>query len=61
MVKSMTAAGQVPHFHYCDEVQMDALVELRQRLKGDPSLRGTKLTYMPFFLKARSRGGRRDA
>ena len=21
MVKSMTAAGQVPHFHYCDEVQ----------------------------------------
>jgi hypothetical protein len=21
MVKSMTIAGQVPHFHYCDEVQ----------------------------------------
>lgn len=52
MVKSMTAAGQVPHFHYCDEVQMDALVELRQRLKQDPALNGTKLTYMPFFLKA---------
>ncbi|KAI3424744.1 hypothetical protein D9Q98_008133 [Chlorella vulgaris] len=52
MVKSMTIAGQVPHFHYCDEVQMDALVELRQRLKADHALQGTKLTYMPFFLKA---------
>ena len=26
-------------------------MELRQRLKQDPALNGTKLTYMPFFLK----------
>ena len=31
---------------------MDALVELRQRLKSDPSLPpGTKLTFLPFFIK----------
>jgi pyruvate/2-oxoglutarate dehydrogenase complex dihydrolipoamide acyltransferase (E2) component len=30
---------------------MDALVELRQRLKADHALQATKLTYMPFFLK----------
>lgn len=32
--------------------QMDALVELRERLRGDPALPpGAKLTYMPFFMK----------
>jgi hypothetical protein len=36
---------------------MDALVELRQRLKGDPALEQAKLTYMPFFLKVCSRAG----
>lgn len=52
MVKSMSAAAQIPHFHFCDEVQMDALVELRRQLKADPSLVPTKLTYLPFFIKA---------
>ena len=34
--------------------QMDALLELRQRLRADPSLPpGTKLTFLPFFIKAR--------
>lgn len=32
---------------------MDALVDLRQRLKGDSALPpGTKLTFLPFFIKA---------
>lgn len=36
---------------------MDALVELRKRLSGDPSLPpGTKLTYMPFFMKVGAAG-----
>ena len=56
MVKSMTAAGSfvarrapalsaraalVPHLGYCDEVQMDALMALRARLKplGGPPRR----------------------
>lgn len=34
-------------------LQMDALLELRQRLRADPSLPpGTKLTFLPFFIKA---------
>lgn len=32
---------------------MDALVELRNRLREDPSMRATKLTFLPFFLKVR--------
>ena len=32
-VKSMTAAGVVPHLGYCDEVQMDNLMAVRSRLK----------------------------
>jgi pyruvate/2-oxoglutarate dehydrogenase complex dihydrolipoamide acyltransferase (E2) component len=32
---------------------MDALLELRQRLRADPSLPpGTKLTFLPLFIKA---------
>ena len=53
MLRSMTAAGAVPHFHLCDEVCMDALVGLREGLRGDPALNGGKLTFLPFFLKVR--------
>jgi 2-oxoisovalerate dehydrogenase E2 component (dihydrolipoyl transacylase) len=56
MVKTMTAATAVPHFTYCDEIDMGALVDLRQKLKpvcADVT-GGTNLTYMPFFIKAAS-------
>ena len=53
MVASMTAAAAVPHFHFCDEVNMAALQRVRQRLASDPALMGARLTYMPFILKAR--------
>lgn len=33
---------------------MDALVGLREQVKGHPALKGAKLTYLPFFLKASS-------
>lgn len=55
MVAAMTAAAAVPHFHFCDEVKMAALQRVRERLQGDPALRGARLTYMPFILKARPR------
>lgn len=54
MVKSMNAAWQVPHFGYCDEVRMDGLIDLRQRLKGEADRRGLKLSYMPMMIKATS-------
>ncbi len=54
MVRSMTAAAQVPHFHYCDEVDMGALLRLRNILQQDKMLQGVKLTSLPVVLKVRS-------
>lgn len=54
MVKTMTAATAVPHFGYCDEIDMTALVALRGSLKDQAEAAGVKLSYMPFMLKAAS-------
>lgn len=54
MVKTMTQSNSIPHFGYCDEVEMDALVLLREELKALAEQRGVKLSYMPFILKATS-------
>lgn len=56
MVKTMTAALRIPHFGYCDEVDMTTLVELREDLKPLAESRGVRLSFMPFFLKAASLG-----
>uniref|UniRef100_A0A5F9CX38 Dihydrolipoamide acetyltransferase component of pyruvate dehydrogenase complex n=1 Tax=Oryctolagus cuniculus TaxID=9986 RepID=A0A5F9CX38_RABIT len=52
MVKSMSAALKIPHFGYCDEVDLTELVKLREELKPIALARGIKLSFMPFFLKA---------
>ena len=49
MVQSKFTA---PHFTYMDEIDMTAVVELRDRLKSTLEKDGIKLTYMPFILKA---------
>ncbi|XP_060890740.1 lipoamide acyltransferase component of branched-chain alpha-keto acid dehydrogenase complex, mitochondrial [Labrus mixtus] len=56
MVKTMTAALKIPHFGYCDEVDLSRLVTLRAELKSTAESRGIKLSYMPFFIKAASIG-----
>ncbi|XP_036309198.1 lipoamide acyltransferase component of branched-chain alpha-keto acid dehydrogenase complex, mitochondrial isoform X1 [Pipistrellus kuhlii] len=56
MVKTMTAALKIPHFGYCDEVDLTALVRLREELKPVAAARGIKLSFMPFFIKAASLG-----
>ncbi|XP_030582928.1 lipoamide acyltransferase component of branched-chain alpha-keto acid dehydrogenase complex, mitochondrial isoform X1 [Archocentrus centrarchus] len=56
MVKTMTAALKIPHFGYCDEVDLSRLVALRSELKPIADSRGVKLSYMPFFIKAASLG-----
>ncbi|KAI1891930.1 hypothetical protein AGOR_G00148780 [Albula goreensis] len=56
MVKTMTAALKIPHFGYCDEVDLTRLVRLRAELKDMAEARGVKLSYMPFFIKAASLG-----
>ncbi|XP_036199556.1 lipoamide acyltransferase component of branched-chain alpha-keto acid dehydrogenase complex, mitochondrial isoform X2 [Myotis myotis] len=52
MVKTMTAALKIPHFGYCDEVDLTELVKLREELKPVASARGIRLSFMPFFMKA---------
>ncbi|KAM4629485.1 lipoamide acyltransferase component of branched-chain alpha-keto acid dehydrogenase complex, mitochondrial isoform 2-T2 [Polymixia lowei] len=56
MVKTMSAALKIPHFGYCDEVDLSCLVKLRAELKPLTEARGIKLSYMPFFIKAASLG-----
>ncbi|XP_069375681.1 lipoamide acyltransferase component of branched-chain alpha-keto acid dehydrogenase complex, mitochondrial [Paralichthys olivaceus] len=56
MVKTMTAALMIPHFGYCDEVDLTRLVALRRELRSVAEGRGVKLSYMPFFIKAASLG-----
>lgn len=51
MMKTMTAALKIPHFGYCDEVDLSRLVALRKDLKPVAEFRGVKLSYMPFFIK----------
>lgn len=51
MVRSMTAAGAVPHFHYCDELDAGPLLAARALLAADPALGGARLTFLPFVLK----------
>ncbi|XP_029106064.1 lipoamide acyltransferase component of branched-chain alpha-keto acid dehydrogenase complex, mitochondrial-like [Scleropages formosus] len=56
MAKTMAAALKIPHFGYCDEVDLTKLVRLRSELKDAAEMRGVKLSYMPFFIKATSLG-----
>lgn len=56
MVKTMTAALKIPHFGYCDEVDLTELVRLREELKPIAAARGVRLSFMPFFIKAASLG-----
>ena len=53
IVKSMTVSKQIiPHTVMMDEVVVDKLYELRQKLKPLAAAEGVKLTYMAFIFKA---------
>lgn len=55
MYKSMTESLKIPHFAYCDEIDMSRLVKLREELKQDAlETHDIKLTFMPFMIKAAS-------
>ncbi|OQV14839.1 Lipoamide acyltransferase component of branched-chain alpha-keto acid dehydrogenase complex, mitochondrial [Hypsibius exemplaris] len=54
MVKTMTAALMIPHFGYCDEIDLTNLVHLRKQLKDLAKSRGINFSYMPIFIKAAS-------
>jgi 2-oxoisovalerate dehydrogenase E2 component (dihydrolipoyl transacylase) len=55
MAKQMVASvNTIPHFTVSDEIRMDKLIALRQSLKPMFEVKGIKLSFMPFFVKALS-------
>merc|ERR1712039_367447 len=55
MFAQMTDALKVPHFNFCDEVVMDELVAVREKLKPLAAELGLpKFTLMPLIVKATS-------
>ncbi len=55
MARQMMASVQsIPHFTYCEELDLTELVALRARMKEQYAKAGVKLTLMPFFIKALS-------
>ncbi|HND30238.1 MAG TPA: dihydrolipoamide acetyltransferase family protein, partial [Myxococcota bacterium] len=50
--KMVQAYRTAPHFTYVDEVDATELVALRDRLNAAAGARGTKLSYLPFIMKA---------
>ncbi|CAL8104935.1 unnamed protein product [Orchesella dallaii] len=54
MIKTMSAANEIPHFGYCEEINVTDLMKLRRRLKDVAAQYNIKLTMMPLFLKSAS-------
>jgi 2-oxoisovalerate dehydrogenase E2 component (dihydrolipoyl transacylase) len=53
MAKRMVAsASTIPHFNFSEEIDVTDLLSLRQQLKPVAEARGTRLTLMPFIMKA---------
>lgn len=55
MAKQMTdSVFTIPHFSVSEEIEMDALIAMRQQLKPQFEKQDVKLTFMPIFIKALS-------
>ncbi|KAI4375748.1 hypothetical protein MLD38_013576 [Melastoma candidum] len=54
MVKSMSAAAKVPHFYYVEEINCDALVELKASFQENNKDNNVKHTFLPLLVKALS-------
>jgi 2-oxoisovalerate dehydrogenase E2 component (dihydrolipoyl transacylase) len=48
------SVATIPHFTYCEEIDLTELIALRLSLKDNLAKQGVKLTMMPFFMKAMS-------
>ncbi|KAK1592996.1 hypothetical protein Q3G72_034126 [Acer saccharum] len=54
MVKTMTMAAKVPHFHYVEEINCDTLVELKTSFQNNNSDPNVKHTFLPVLIKSLS-------
>lgn len=54
MAKSMTLAAKIPHFQYVEEVNCDALLDLRASFQNETSNLGIKFTFLPLLVKSLS-------
>ncbi|XP_037491381.1 lipoamide acyltransferase component of branched-chain alpha-keto acid dehydrogenase complex, mitochondrial isoform X2 [Jatropha curcas] len=54
MVKTMSMAAKVPHFHYVEEVNCNALVELKASFQNNNTDPGIKHTFLPLLIKSLS-------
>lgn len=52
MVNVMAAATAIPHFHLCDDVQLDALIATRDTLRS--GMHDVRLSVLPLLIKALS-------
>ncbi|MDL0432342.1 dihydrolipoyllysine-residue acetyltransferase [Marinobacter sp. TBZ242] len=53
MARSMvTSATTIPHFNYSEDIDVTELLRLREQLKPEAEARGSRLTLMPFIMKA---------
>ncbi|MFN8455247.1 MAG: dihydrolipoamide acetyltransferase family protein [Anaerolineae bacterium] len=52
IAERMEQAWRIPHVTSFDEVEVSQLVALRQHLQPEAERRGTRLTYLPFIIKA---------
>ena len=53
MAKAMVASvSSIPHFTYCEEIDITVLLKIRTSLKEVYAKQDIKLTMMPFFMKA---------
>jgi len=48
------SVATIPHFTYCEEIDLTDLIALRASLKDSLAKQDVKLTMMPFFMKAMS-------
>jgi 2-oxoisovalerate dehydrogenase E2 component (dihydrolipoyl transacylase) len=54
MVKSMSLAAKVPHFHYLEEIKCDSLIELKALFQKENKDQNIKHTFLPFLIKSLS-------
>ncbi|KAL2459667.1 Lipoamide acyltransferase component of branched-chain alpha-keto acid dehydrogenase complex [Forsythia ovata] len=51
MAKSMTLAAKIPHFHYVEDINCDALVKLKSSFQNENSEPDVKHTFLPILIK----------